>query len=173
MKVTEKHLLVVGNNSLRRKGFIDDLVKKSDKLIYRLKPNIKSFDEYIEQVRIVFPFIPENWDEQNPGKWTRNQIWDFHLDWTNETHSILIVVEGFDEVEENWKIEILRDYIQTSYYQEKPKNSMSNFQLILSMESHGNIIDKICELLGTKETEKRSPEQIVKGKIKIIDLNKE
>ncbi|WP_282068312.1 hypothetical protein [Olleya namhaensis] len=166
----KKHLLIVGKSENERKKYVDNIISTSDKVIYRFKRNLKDFDEYIEEVRNIFPFIPYSWDEQNPKKWTLNQIWDFHLDWTDNTFNILIVLEEFDEIEDNWKTEIIRDYFTTSYDQEKENKSNLNFQLILTLEKENELIKNVISEFGLNENEKRTEEQIINGKLKIINL---
>ena len=168
--VYQKHLIVVGKSEVERHQFVQHLIETSSKLVYKFPPGIKSFDEYIEHVRRIFPFIPVNWDEQNPNKWTLNQVWDFHSDWTDNTHSILMVIEEFGKMEEEWKIEILRHYLSTSYYQEEPGKSYPNFQLIVTQDEDDDIIDKIIPSFGLKEDEKRTEKQIIEGKMDLINL---
>lgn len=109
MKPTDrKHLLIIGKSAIERHRFVEDLVSNTNKEIYSFQPYLKSFEDYIENVRRNFPFVPINWAEQNPNKWTINQVWDFHLDWTENTNGILIVIEEFGGMEERWKLEILR-----------------------------------------------------------------
>src|SRR5687768_495521 len=129
-----KHILIVGKKREDRLRFLNDLIAGTNKLVYRFPPNLQTFDEYIEQVRKLFPFVPTNWDEQNPKKWTRNQVWDFHLDWTENTHSILVILEEFGEMDTDWKFEIIRDYFQRSYYQEDQNSGRPNFQLIVTQD---------------------------------------
>ena len=92
-KIDNKHLLVVGKDKIDRHKFVKNILDSSDKQIYKIPPGVKRFEDYIEHVRRTFPFIPENWDEQNPNKWTLNQVWDFHLDWTEKTRNILILID--------------------------------------------------------------------------------
>jgi hypothetical protein len=166
-----KHLLIIGKDFKDRHIYINELVKETNKIIYKFQPNIQTFDEYIEQVRKLFPFIPTNWKEQNPNKWTINQIWDFHLDWTENTHDILIIIEEFGQLEENWRLEIIRDYLTTSYYQECKNVEKINFQLIISQDSDDDLIEKLVPIFGLKENEKRTIRDIILGKLAIIDLN--
>lgn len=166
----KKHLLIVGKSEKERKNYVENIISTSNKVIYRFKRHINDFDEYIEQVRNIFPFIPFNWDEQNPKKWTLNQIWDFHLDWTDDTFNILIILEEFDEIEDNWKTEIIRDYFITSYNQEEIGKSNLNFQLILTLKQENELIKNAVSKFGLNENEKRTKEQIINGKLKIINL---
>jgi hypothetical protein len=166
----KKHLLIVGKSKTERRTFLNNIISATDKIIYRFPADIRTFDEYIEQVRILFPFIPINWHEQNPKKWTRNQVWDFHLDWTNNSHSILIIIEEFGSMDESWKLEILRAYIMKSYYDEKKKAYKSSFQLIITQEQEENIINQLSEMVSLNEGERRTGIQMVLGKLKVIDL---
>jgi hypothetical protein len=171
-EIARKHILIVGKNSNERHNFLNGLIKGENKIVYRFRPNIQTFSEYIEQVRELFPFIPTTWQEQNPKKWTRNQIWDFHLDWTNNTYSILIVIEEFGDMEIKWKYEIIKDYIQTSYYQEGQNGNSLNFQLIITQEKNEGIVEILTPIFGLNEKETRTEEQVILGKLKIIDLDK-
>jgi len=166
-----KHLLIIGKNFSERHKYITELVKETNKIIYRFQPQIQTFDEYIEQVRKLFPFIPTNWKEQNPNKWTSNQVWDFHLDWTEKTHDILIIIEELGHMEEEWKLEIIRDYLTTSYYQEGQNIDKINFQLIISQDNDDDLIEKLVPIFGLKENEKRTEQDIILEKLAIIDLN--
>jgi hypothetical protein len=167
-----KHLLIVGGKRDDRHEFLNDLISGTNKQVYRLSPNLRTFDEYIEQARKLFPFVPTNWKEQNPKNWTRNQVWDFHLDWTENTHSILIIIEEFGEMEPNWKVEIIRHYIQTSYYQEGQNNGRLNFQLIVTQDKEDGLVDKIIPVFGLVDNEKRTEEQVILGKVKVINLDR-
>jgi hypothetical protein len=169
--IDRKHLLVVGRSAKDRENFLDHLITTSNKVVYRFPKNIISFEEYIEQVRQLFPFVPTNWHEQNPKKWMRNQIWDFHLDWASNTHSILIVIEEFGQMEKNWKIEILRDYLARSYDQEQTNMSLLSFQLIVTQEEEEDLLERLGAIIGLKENEKRTGEQVVLGKLQVINLN--
>lgn len=61
-------------------------------------------------------------------------------------------------------------YLATSYYQEEPHKGQLNFQLVLTMENEDGVLGKISPHFGLKENEKRSAEQVVYGKIEIINL---
>lgn len=63
--IDKKHLLVIGKSKEERRRFIDSVVEISSNQVYRFSTNIKSYHEYIDQVRKLFPFIPVNWKEQN------------------------------------------------------------------------------------------------------------
>lgn len=169
--IDKKHLLIVGKSEEARREFVNRLLETSNKQIYKFPANIERFDQYIEQVRKLFPFIPVNWDEQNPKKWTLNQVWDFHLDWTNNTHSILIVIEEFGKMEEGWKIEILRHYLSTSYDQEQPNKTDLNFQLIVTQQEEDHLVDKLSSVFGLKEHEKRTAKQVIQGKLEVVNLD--
>lgn len=166
-----KHLVIVGKKADDRLRFLKDLVAGTNKQVYRFPPKLQTFDEYIEQVRKLFPFVPANWEEQNPNKWTRNQVWDFHLDWTEATHSILIILEEFGEMDTDWRHKIIRDYLQTSYNQEEQNDARLNFQLIVTQDKDDGLVEKMASILGLNETEKRTEVQVILGKLKIIDLD--
>lgn len=166
-----KHLLIVGGKKDDRHKFLNDLLSGTNKEVYRLSPNLRTFDEYIEQIRKLFPFVPTNWKEQNPTNWTRNQVWDFHLDWTENTHSILIIIEEFGDMESAWKVKIIRDYIQTSYYQEEQNKGLPNFQLIVTLDKDDGLVENLIPIFGLNDNETRTEEQVIMGKLKIIDLD--
>lgn len=166
----KKHLLIVGKSEKERKNYVDNIISSSNKVIYRFERNLNNFDEYLEQVRNIFPFIPYNWDEQNPKKWTLNQVWDFHFDWTDDTNSILIILEEFEKIEDEWKIEIIRDYITTSYDQEEANKSNLNFQLIFTLPEENELLQKVISQFALNENEKRTEEQVVKGKWEVVNL---
>jgi hypothetical protein len=170
-KIYRKHVLVVGKSSADRSKFADGIIAASNKVLYRFPKEIRSFDEYIEQVRTLFPFVPKAWHEQNPKKWTRNQVWDFHLDWTDNTHSILIIIEEFGGMEESWKTEIIRDYLTKSYDQEQPNRAGLNFQLIVTQEQEDGLVERLSESIGLNEDEKRTGMQVVLGKLQVVDLS--
>ena len=170
--ISKKHLLVIGKSEKERHEFVDNVVETSSKQVYRFPTNIKNYYEYIDQVRTLFPFIPINWEEQNPNKWTYNQVWDFHLDWTDNTHSILIVIEEFGKMEEKWKVAILRDYLTTSYNQEAPNKSHLNFQLIVTQQEEDNLVEKLSAVFGLNENESRTAQQVILGKLEVINLDR-
>ncbi|MCZ8214834.1 MAG: hypothetical protein O9262_01275 [Cyclobacteriaceae bacterium] len=168
--IDKKHILIVGQNANNRLKFLNELIAGTNKVVYRFPPDLKTFDDYIEQVRELFPFIPATWEEQNPKKWTSSQVWDFHLDWTGSTHSILILLEEFGQMEASAKFEIIRDYLQTSYYQERQHDSRLNFQLIITQEKD-DLIENLIPIFGLNEHETRTAEQVILGKLKTIDLD--
>jgi len=170
--IDKKHVLIVGKTSNERHKFVNELITGTNKVVYRFPTNLKTFDDYIDQARNLFPFVPSTWKKQNPKKWTRNQVWDFHLDWTENTHSILVILEEFGEMEINWRFEIIRDYLQTSYYQEEQNEDKLNFQLILTQERDDGIVENLIPIFGLIESEKRTEEQVILGKLKIIDLDR-
>nr|WKN34900.1 hypothetical protein K4G66_21225 [Tunicatimonas sp. TK19036] len=169
--IDKKHLLIVGKSERERHDFVNRLISTSNKQTYKFPPHIERFDQYIDQVRKLFPFVPIYWNEQNPKKWTINQVWDFHLDWTNNTHSILIVIEEFGKMEKEWKIEILGHYLTTSYDQEHPNKSNLNFQLIVTQQEEDHLVDKLSSVLELRDREKRTNKQVIQGKLQVINLN--
>ena len=169
--VDKKHILIVGKTQVDRSEFLNGLIAGTNNLVYRFPPFLRTFDEYIEEVKKLFPFVPANWKKQNPKKWTKDQVWDFHLDWTEYTHSILIIIEEFGEMEAPWKVEIIRDYIQKSYYQEGQHNGRPNFQVIVTLDKDYNLVEKIIQAFGLTDKETRTEEQVILGKLKIIDLD--
>jgi hypothetical protein len=168
--IDRKHILIVGKSSNDRLKFLNELITGTNKKAYRFPPNLRTFDEYIEQVRKLFPFVPTTWKEQNPKKWTRNQVWDFHLDWTENTHNILVILEEFGEMEANWKFEIIKHYLQTSYYQEGQNDNNLNFQLIITQDKDDGLVENLIPIFGLNDNESRTEDQVILGKLKIIDL---
>ena len=59
----KKHFLIIGKSKSYRRKYVEEIISRSNRVIYRFNRNLSSFDDYIEQVRSIFPFIPNNWGE--------------------------------------------------------------------------------------------------------------
>ncbi|MFZ1789116.1 MAG: hypothetical protein WAT92_12415 [Saprospiraceae bacterium] len=74
-------------------------------------------------------------------------------------------------MEAPWKVEIIRDYIQKSYFQEGQHNGRPNFQVIVTLDKDDNLVEKIIQAFGLTDNETRTEEQVILGKLKIIDVD--
>jgi len=124
---------------------------------------MKTIDEYIEFVRTKKLYEP--WYNKK-GKFGSNQILDFHRDWISDNHS-LIIMEEFENMEERWKIDLLKSYIDEIATRKKNQRVI---HLIISQENNNELLDKIEKEIWASENDKRIKKQIVEGSLEIIEM---
>ncbi len=160
--LSKKHLLIVGKTEAERRMFINALIKDLNFEVFRFPRKLKSIDEYcdvIEKEKLYAPWY-------SAKSYNINQILDFHWDWISENNS-LIVMEDFDQMEELWRIELLRIYLNEIDGRKKGENRI---HLIISQESENGLTEKLSKVIKIRENEKRTRRQVVDQNLQIVKL---
>jgi hypothetical protein len=162
--LNKKHLLVVGSTEIERQKFVSELIIIANYETFRFPSKMQSFGDYLEFVDKVDLYKP--WYHKK-GKFGYNQILDFHRDWISANNS-LVILEEFELMEERWKIEFIRLYLNEI---ENRKKGEKKIHLIISQESENGLIEKLSKVIDIKENERRTKKQIVKQKLEVIDIS--
>lgn len=160
--LNKKHLLIVGKSELERRNFVSNLIENANYETFRFPSKMRRFDEYYDFVKKEHLYNP--WYESK--SYNGNQILDFHWDWIAENNSLL-VLEEFDYMDERWKIELLRIFLNETENRKKGENKI---KVILSQESENELIDKLTNVINRKENEKRTKRQIVEQNLELINI---
>lgn len=162
-KLTKKHLFIIGGTDVTRKRLIDDIIKGSNFEFFRFPKQMRTIDEYVDFVRKENLYEP--WYSKK-GKFGANQVLDFHRDWISENNS-LIVMEEFQEMEQRWKMDLLKSYIDPIKNRKKGEKTI---RLIISQENEDGLISNLSADIYGNEKDQRTPEQIVKGSIELVEI---
>jgi len=160
--LNKKHLLIIGKSQLERQNFISGIIRNVNFETFRFPPNMRLFDQYYDFVKKEKLYKP--W--YNAKTYNGNQILDFHWDWISENNS-LIIMEEFELMEENWKIELLRIYLNEI---ENQKKSEKKIHLIISQENENGLTEKLSKVIDFRENERRTKKQIVEQNLEIISI---
>jgi len=158
-----KHLLLIGGSENDRRHFINEMIVKVNYEVHRFPRKMTSLYNYIDFVRKENLFDP--WYTQK-GKFGTNQMLDFHWDWVSESNS-LVILEEFQEMEETWKLELIKLYINQI---ENRKKGEKKVHLMVTQEEEENLIDKLCKKIEIEEYQRRTKRQIIEGSLQIIDI---
>ena len=161
--LNKKHLLIIGESEIERRNFINDLIVGLNFEAFRFPSNMKLFDEYCDFIKKEKLYEP--WYKAK--NYNINQILDFHWDWVSESNS-LIIMEEFEQMEENWRIELLRIYLNEI---ENRKKGEKKIHLIISQESENGLTEKLSNIIDIRENERRTEKQIVEQNLEIIDIS--
>lgn len=156
-----KHLLVIGKTETDRTNFINQIISKVNYETFRFPKRMKSIESYVEVVRTKKLYEP--WYTKK-GKFEINQILDFHRDWISENNS-LIIIEEFQQMEESWKLDIMRSYLDEVAFRKKNQKVI---HLIISQENENDLLGKLREQIAVPDDDRRTKRQIVDGGIEII-----
>ena len=124
---------------------------------------MKSYDDYYDFIKEQKLYRPSYKAKSYIG----SQIIDFHWDWISENNS-LIIMEEFDQMEDTWKIELLRIYLNEIEGRKKEEKSI---RLIISQENENGLIEKLSKIVSLRENERRTKKQVVEQGLKIIDIS--
>ncbi len=158
--ITKKHIIIIGKTETERHSFVNEIIQKLDFEFFRFPSGMTTFKEYItivEKNSLFLPFITSK------GKYNINQIFDFHIDWISENNSV-IILEEFQKMEENWRIELLRIFIE-----KLEMNKAKSARLIISQKDENNLIDKLNPFIH--ETTNKSNKQIIDSNLIVIDIS--
>lgn len=162
-KLNKKHLLIIGGTDVQRQKLIDDIIKGSNYEFFRFPKQMRTIDDYIDFVRKEKLYQP--WYSKK-GKFGTNQVLDFHRDWISENNS-LVVMEEFQEMEQIWKMDLLKSYIDQIKNRKKGEKTI---RLIISQENENGLIDDLSTEFYGNEKDQRTPIQIIKGSIELVEI---
>lgn len=158
----KKHLLIVGKSEIERRNFVTTIIENANYETFRFPCKMRLFDEYYDFIKKEQ--IYNAWYEAK--SYNGNQILDFHWDWISENKSLL-VLEEFDFMEESWKIELLIFFINEIENRKKGENKI---KVIITQDVENGIIDKVSNIINTKENEKRTKRQIIEQNLELINI---
>lgn len=162
--ISKKHLLIVGGTAMKRKKYITEIIENSNYETFRFPSGMKTLYDYLDFVRKKDLYTP--WYEKK-GKHGTNQVLDFHRDWLRDNNS-LVVLEEIQEMEEDWKVELIRYYLEAVIIRKKGD---TNIHLIISQDEEGDLMEKLSHKIFVQENNKRTKMQIVEGAMKVIDVS--
>jgi len=162
-KLKRKHLLIIGGQEIQRKKLIDNILKAANFEFFRFPKQMKTIDNYLDFVRRENLYQP--WYSKK-GKFNDNQVLDFHRDWISENNS-LVIMEEFQNMDKRWKMDLLKSYIDEVENRKKGEKTM---RLIISQENENELIGNLSNEFYTNENDSRTPEQIIKGSLEIIEV---
>jgi len=158
----KKHLLIVGKSEIERRIFVNSIIANTNYEIFRFPPKMRLFDEYYDFIKKEKLYKPWYGSKRYDG----NQILDFHWNWITENNAVLII-EEFDFMEEKWKIELLRIFLNEI---ENRKKGEDKIKVILSQDHENGLIDKLSIVMNLKENEKRTKRQIIEQNLELINI---
>jgi len=161
--IRKKHLFIVGGTANERKEYIRDIIENSNYETFRFPSGMKTLYDYLDVVRKKILYTP--WYEKK-GKHGTNQVLEFHRDWLRDNKS-LVVLEEIQDFEEDWKVELIRYYLDAVA---KRKKGDTNIHLIISQEEEGDLMEKLSHKIFVEENYNRTKMQIVEGNLKVIDI---
>ena len=162
--LNKKHLLIIGKSEVDRRNFIHDTIKLVNLETFRFPSGMNSFDEYYEFIKKEKLYNP--WYKTK--SYNANQIIDFHWEWIRENNS-LIVIEEFHKMEDPWRIELLRIYLNEI---ENKKTNEKKIHLIISQENENGLFEELSNVINLREKERRTKKQIVEQNIEVINISK-
>lgn len=162
-RLQRKHLLIIGKTEIERQNFISQLIQQVNLETFRFPTKMKVFGEYCDFIKKKKLYKP--WYEAK--KYNINQILEFHYEWLSENNS-LIIMEEFESMEERWRIELLRIYLNEN---DTRKKNNKKVHLIISQKEDGGLIEKLSKVIHLRENERRTQKQVAEQNIKIIDLS--
>ena len=162
--LSKKHLLLVGGSKSERQSVVTKIIENTNYETFRFPKGMKLIDEYIDFVRKNKLYNP--WYKAK-GKYGDDQILDFHNDWISENHS-LIVIEEIQMMEERWKIELIKWYLEEVEYHRKGENFI---HLLISQNKENGLIEKLSESFHIKKLRNRTRKQIIESCLNKIDIS--
>lgn len=158
----KKHLLIVGKSEIERRNFVTTIIENANYETFRFPSKMRLFDEYYDFIKKEQLY--NAWYEAK--SYNGNQILYFHWDWISENKSLL-VLEEFDFMEESWKIELLIFFIKEIENRKKGENKI---KVIITQDVENGIIEKVSNVINTKENEKRTKRQIIEQNLELINI---
>ena len=153
----QKHVLIIGKTETERHKFLIELSRHLSYQIIWFPSSMTRFDEYLQTVKIKKLF---NASFPAKGKYNFNQIYDYHRDWIENSNSIFIL-EEFHKMEEAWKIELLRMFIENL-----EKNKHGTTLLIISQDEENGLLSK----LKVNSNNNKTSAQIINSNLKIVEI---
>lgn len=162
-KLNKKHLLIVGGNKEERQKIVNKIIIRANLQFFSFPKNRSSIVEYVDFVRKENLY--QAWYSKK-GKFGINQMLDFHWDWISENNS-LVVLEEFQQMEQSWKIDLIRIYIEQLENRKKGDNLI---RLIVSQENEENLIENLAAQIYVKDNERRTKRQVIEGSVEVVEL---
>jgi len=162
--LNKKHLLIIGKTDTDRRNCINKVIETTDFTVFRFPKKMKTIYDYLAFVKQEKLYNP--WHESK-GSYNTNQILDFHYDWISENSNSLIIMEEFDSMEDAWKIELVKKFVDIL---ENRKKGDKNIHLIISQNNENNLIEELSQKIYIKEKERRTKRQIIEQHLEFIDL---
>lgn len=160
--LNKKHLLIVGKSEIERRNFVSYIIENANYETFRFPSKMRLFDEYYDFIKKQKLYKPSYQAKSYNG----NQILDFHWDWISENNS-LIVIEEFDFMEERWKMELIRIFLNEINNRKKGEDKI---KLIVSQDSENGLIENLSHIISFKDNEKRLKRQIIEQHLKLINI---
>lgn len=160
--LNKKHLLIVGKSEIERRNFVSYIIENANYETFRFPSKMGLFDEYFDFIKKQNLYKPSYQAKSYNG----NQILDFHWDWITENNSLL-VIEEFDFMEEKWKMELIRIFLDEINDRKKGEDKI---KVILSQDSENGLIENLSNLINFNENENRSKRQIVEQNLEVISI---
>ncbi|MDI9312059.1 MAG: hypothetical protein QM535_17730 [Limnohabitans sp.] len=157
-----KHLFITGKTAFDRSNFVKKLISEVNFETFRFPPNMTNFNEYLNFVKEEKLYKP--WYDSK--SFSNNQIVDFHRDWITESNS-LVILEEFEQMENRWKMELLRLY--TNELIERKKGN-EKIHLIVTLENENGILNNLAEIIENPTNERLTNSQIINQNIAHIEL---
>lgn len=158
-KITfQKHILICGKTAEERRAGLNQILDSSNFEIFRFPVSMRSFSDYLTFVESKNLFLSFY---EIKGKYNLNQIFDFHIDWIAE-NNCLFVFEEFQNVDEKFKLEILRIMINNLEAYKK-----SGARIILTLEDETELINNLRSIVSTTEYKTRS--EVIESNLQIIE----
>ena len=155
----KKNILIIGKSEIKRHKLMNKIISNSNLEIIKFPKAMKSVSEYFETIQKKHLF--KSYYQIN-GKYNSNQVFDFHIDWIAE-NKVLLVFEDFHEMENAWKLEILK-----MIFNNLEQNKKTGARLLFSMDEEKGIFDKLSEIID--ENEYKTSNQIIESNLEIFEL---
>ncbi len=182
--IERKHIILCGGTEEYREDLASQIVNRiisnySKIKLYKIPPHLKKFTQYIKKIKNIFPIkSPLGY---SVGKMGLDQIWDVHLDWSEEhDRKILVLFPEIGDFEEVNLYEIISDYITRKYILEevfavkKQKGGTKDFKfrLIATSNKSLNPFYKYAKIfIGRGEKDTRSDEDVARKHLDIINID--
>lgn len=160
--LNKKHLLIVGGSETERRHYISKLIANVDYAVFRFPSKMKSLYEYVDFIKKEKLYKP--WYKAK--KYNINQIMDFHWDWIDDSRAF-VVMEEFEQMEVQWRIELIRIYIDQI---ENRKKGEKKIHLIISQPIENGLIEQLSHVMPVRDRERRTKKQIVQQNLAVIDM---
>lgn len=160
----KKHVLIVGKSETERRSFINDLLSKVNMETFRSSLYMENIDDYINFIKRNKMYAPF----YEAKSYSSDQILDFHWSWIAETHGVLVILEEFDRMEQIWKLQILKDYIQAV---ENRTKGQQVIKLIVSQQEENELLKELETIIDVTETDRRTKSQALLQSLAVVDLS--
>ena len=161
--LNRKHLIILGKTEQDRAKLIDAEISRVDYESYRFPKGVKKLEDYVDFVRAKKLYNP--WYTKK-GRFGINQVMDFHSDWISANNS-LVVLEEFQDMEEVWKLSIMRSYLDQVAFRKKNQKVI---HLVITLQKENDLLSKLSEKIGVPDSDNRTTRQIVDGGFELIEL---